>query len=132
MACTFSYLTVIRIAIMVLSLIAIWSVGDIAFAHWSDTAYCPMIGVIPACYVILIAYSLLFLSMWLPLKASLKLFLFSWLVIMSLAIIGIIGELTTTLACPRSENGIPKCYFSALFSLVIGVLYWRFYQGNKE
>ncbi|WP_166739379.1 hypothetical protein [Psychromonas algicola] len=45
-----------------------------------------------------------------------------------LASVGVVGDLTSTIACPSSELGIPKCYFSAALSAAIGVLYWKLYK----
>ena len=47
---------------------------------------------------------------------------------MALALAGVLGEVTSTLHCPQSDIGIPKCFFSAALSLAIGLLYWRFYK----
>jgi hypothetical protein len=64
------------------------------------------------------------------LKKSLALFLIGWVPVITLALVGVFGELTSTLHCPPSEIGIPKCYFSAALSMVIGLLYWRFYKAQ--
>jgi len=125
--------SLIRLAIIALAALGLGGVGGISFAHWVDETPCPIIGLIPACYIIFLGYGLILLSMLPNLKTSLVMFLFGWVPVITLALIGVIGEITSTLHCPPSEIGIPKCYFSAVLSLAIGILYWRFskYQHIK-
>jgi len=125
--------SLIRISIIALGALGFWGVGRISFTHWAGEMPCPTIGLIPACYIIFVGYGLILLSMYPNLKKSLVVFLIGWVPVITLAIVGMIGEITSTLHCPLSEIGIPKCYFSAALSLVIGLLFWRFYkvQLNK-
>lgn len=125
------YITIFRLAIITLSSLGIWGVGGISFSHWTGEASCPMIGSLPACYIILFAYGLILLSVLFTFEKTLTVFLIGWIPVIILALIGIGGEITSTLACPPSEIGIPKCYFSALLSIVIGCLYWYFYKQKK-
>lgn len=115
----------IRVLMILLTGLAVWGVGNISYVHWLGESACPMLGPVPACYVILIAYSLILLSLLRMTRFSRTLFLLGWVPVFVLAMIGIVGELTGTLSCPASAIGIPKCYFSALLSAGIGVLYWR-------
>lgn len=119
----------LKLVIIILSSIGLWGVGGISLIHWHGEASCPMLGSMPACYLILIAYGVMFVSMWLSInKITILLFLSGWLPVILLALIGVAGELTSTLACPPSEIGIPKCYFSALLAMMIGLLYWFAYH----
>jgi len=118
----------IRLAIFVLGGIGFLGVGDISLSHWNAEASCPTIANIPACYIILLGYGLILISPFINAKTSTVIFLIGWLPVITLAFIGVIGDLTSTVACPSSESGIPKCYFSAAFSLTIGILYWRLYK----
>jgi len=118
----------LRIIIIVLATIGFLGVGEISHAHWSHEASCPMIGSIPACYIILVGYGLIFLSMFVKPILSLRLFIIGWTPVIILALLGVVGELTATLSCPPSAIGIPKCYFSAAMSLAIGLLYWSLYN----
>ena len=120
----------LKLTIILLSSVGLWGVAGISISHWSREASCPMLGVIPACYIILFGYGLILLSMLLPFKRSLISFLIGWLPVIILALIGVLGELTSTLACPASEIGIPKCYFSAMLGIIIGGIYWRFYKAS--
>jgi len=120
--------TVIRITIITLAALGFLGVGEISLAHWRQEASCPTFAAIPACYVILVGYGLIFLSMFTRFKVSLRLFVIGWVPVIVLALLGVLGELTATLSCPASAIGIPKCYFSAAMSLAIGLLYWRLYN----
>ena len=53
-----------RTAIILLAGIGVLGVGRISITHWTGEASCPMIGSLPACYIILIGYSLIVLSMY--------------------------------------------------------------------
>jgi hypothetical protein len=87
-----------------------------------------MISSLPACYVILIAYSLIVLSMYPRLQKALLVFLIGWVPVTILALTGALGELTGMLQCPHLENGIPQCFISAAFALTIGLLAWFLFK----
>jgi len=57
-----------RTAIVLLASIGVLGVGRISISHWTSEASCPMMGSLPACYIILIGYSLIVLSMYPRLK----------------------------------------------------------------
>jgi len=115
----------IRLAIIILGGLGFIGVGGISHSHWSGEASCPTIGSLPACYIILLGYGLILASLLLKPKTSVVLFLIGWIPVIALASIGVVGDLTSTVSCPSSEIGIPKCYFSAALSLAIGLLYWK-------
>ena len=124
-----------RSVIILLSAYALVSVFPIVHLHWNEEVACPTIGFIPACYLVLVAYAGILLSVALPLliksftKAKL-LFWVSWLVVSGFALMGIFGEVTGLWHCPQTESGIPKCFFSAGLALIIGVLYWTASKAN--
>jgi len=110
-----------RTAIIVLASIGVLGVGRISVFHWTGEASCPMISSIPACYIILVAYSLIVLSMYPRLQKAILVFLIGWVPVTTLALSGVVGELTGLLQCPHLENGIPQCFISAAFGLTIGL-----------
>lgn len=122
---------VMRGAIVALAVLGVWGVGNISLSHALGEMSCPMLGPVAACYIILVGYTLILCSMFVSLTRSLFMFIAGWAPVILLALAGVVGELTATLACPASAIGIPKCYFSALLSAVIGLLYWRFYRMQK-
>jgi len=121
----------IRFTLIILSAIGVWGVGRISLAHWLGESSCPMVAGLPICYVILVGYGLVFLSALFKGSKQTWLFFIGWLPVTIFAFIGIIGELMATVSCPVSDIGIPKCYFSALLSVTIGVLYWRLRRTTR-
>ena len=118
-----------RSVIILLSAYALVSVFPIVHLHWNEEVSCPTIGFIPACYLVLVGYAGILLSVVLPMvmKAFTKaniIFLVNWLVVSLFALMGIFGEVTGLWHCPQTESGTPKCFFSAGLALIIGVLYW--------
>ncbi len=120
----------LRLAVVLLAGIGVLGVGRISIIHWTDEASCPMIGSLPACYFIFIGYSLIVLSMYPRLKKAFILFLVGWVPVMTLALTGVVGELTGSLQCPHLENGIPQCYISVALALTIGVLTWVLFKNQ--
>lgn len=112
----------LRIAILLLSGLGVFSAGSISFSHWTGVESCPVIVFIPACYIVLLAYSAIIFAMMPGLKRTKALFIVGWVPVLMLASIGVVGELTSTLQCPHTKAGIPKCYFSAALALIIGML----------
>ena len=117
-----------RTAILVLAGIGVLGVGRISISHWTGEESCPVIGPLPACYIILIAYSLIVLSMYPRLRQAPLVFLIGWVPVIALALTGVVGELTGVLQCPHLDNGIPQCYLSAVFALIIGLLAWFLFK----
>ncbi len=117
-----------RTAIVLLASIGVLGVGRISINHWTGEASCPMISSLPACYLILIAYSLIVLSMYPRLQKAVGVFLVGWTPVITLALAGVVGELTNSLQCPRLENGIPQCFISATLALIIGLLAWVLFR----
>jgi len=117
-----------RTAIVVLAGIGVLSVGRISISHWTGEESCPVLGPLPACYIILIAYSLIVLSMYPRLQKASTLFLIGWAPVIALALAGVVGELTDLLQCPHLENGIPQCFISAALASIVGLLAWRLFR----
>jgi hypothetical protein len=119
---------IFRTAIVLLAGIGVLGVGRISVIHWTGEASCPMISSLPACYIILISYCLIVFSMYPRLQKTLIVFLIGWVPVITLALAGVVGELTDTLQCPHLENGIPQCFISAAFALIIGLLAWLLFN----
>ena len=122
----------LRFSIIILALFGVWNVAKISMDHWAGESACPMIGQVPICYIILIGYSLIVLSMYPQLKKAVIVFLLGWLPVVLFALTGVIGELTNTFQCPQTPTGIPVCYFSAAFSLIIGVFSLLVFRNNEQ
>ena len=68
------------------------------------------------------------MSMYPRLQKSSALFLIGWVPVITLALAGVVGELTNSLQCPHLENGIPQCFISAAFALILGLLAWLLFK----
>ncbi len=117
-----------RTAIVVLAGIGVLGVGRISISHWTGEESCPVLGPLPACYIILIAYSLIVLAMYPRMRQAPLVFIFGWVPVITLAFTGVVSELTDVLQCPHLENGIPQCYLSAALALFIGLLTWLLFK----
>ena len=117
-----------RTSIILLASIGVLGVGRISINHWTGEASCPMIGPLPACYIILIGYSLIVLSTYPRLQQAFLLFLIGWVPVILLALTGVVGELIGVLQCPHLEIGIPQCYISAALALIIGLIAWLLFK----
>lgn len=99
----------------------------ISHLHFIAEAACPTISVIPACYVVLICYTLMALA-WLSVltnKASIvkRGFWIGFTPAFILAVIGTSGEIFGFASCPKTAIGIPKCFFSLGFVTALGILW---------
>ena len=121
-----------RLSIIILALFGVWGVAKISMSHWTGESACPMIGQAPICYIILVGYCLIVLSMYPQLKKAAIVFLLGWLPVVLFALAGVIGELTNTFQCPQTPTGIPACYFSATFSLILGAISLRVFRSNEQ
>ena len=87
--------------------------------EWSSGGSCPSVAGIPACYVVAVAYLLVFMST-LTNKKPLyrRLFIAGAGIVVGLAAIGSFTQVMGIAACPKTSAGFPMCYIS----LSIGVL----------
>ena len=100
------------------ALIGVWGVLPIAYDQAAAVRDCPSIGAIPACYVVLLGYASIAVSS-LASSHRTKLFFVGWTPLFLLAASGTTLELFGHTACPRSDAGVPICYFSFAMLLVL-------------
>ncbi|MDB2437402.1 hypothetical protein N9W89_01685 [Hellea sp.] len=103
------------------------AVANISWRHATGRETCPAIGPIPICHVVLAAYAAIVISVVL---GSAPLFWAGLTPVFGFAAAGTIGEVVSDEpVCPRTSNGIPKCYLSLAMSLVIGLFgFIHFFQ----
>ena len=108
-----------RLLIALVSGFALWNVVSLSLMEWSSGGSCPSFVGIPACYVVAIAYLLVFMST-LTNKKPLyrRLFIAGAGIVVGLAAIGSFTQVMGIAACPKTSTGFPMCYIS----LSIGVL----------
>ena len=118
--------------VFLLALVGLTGVAGIAWQHLSGEARCPMLGPVPACYVILIGYAMVAMAPFLRGPLAFRAFLIGLTPVLGLALAGTLGELTHTLRCPHTPSGIPKCYLSAALSLALAGLGYRAFARRAE
>ena len=119
----FLYLT------MFLSIFALWGVVPISYAVYLNDSTCPMLGALPACYLVTISYLFILISS--VIKKPL-IFLVGWLPIFLLAITGSAFELFGKDVCPKTTGNIPMCYLSLVFSIIIAILFFGWWKIRKN
>jgi len=81
---------------------------------------CPMLGPIPACYLVGIGYFAMAVAVIFSPRRLMVLFLVGWAPVFLLALTGSTLEILGRPTCPASPSGTPLCYFSlAVASLLL-------------
>jgi len=115
-------------------LILIAGLGSLAGArlslhHLKLGEICPVIGPIPACYIVLLGYLCVLVAAIRPSKnGSKQLFYFGWTPVFMLAVAGVMLELTKGNICPKGLAGIPQCYISFVMA---GLCWWLFFYVHR-
>lgn len=107
----------LRIGLIGVCLGVLSGIIPISLEQFRTGEACPNIGIIPACYVVSVAYIAMALAGVIWWRIALKLFLVGAVPVITLAFIGTATELSGTPTCPRSAGGLPLCYVS----LTLGV-----------
>lgn len=105
---------------LVLVAIAIFGIVPIAYRQFTGVASCPAIGSVPACYVVLLGYSMLTASVFSRPGIRNAMFLPGWVLVAAPAFLGAGLELVGHEICPRGVGDIPTCFFS--MAIVLGLL----------
>lgn len=122
---------IISIIGLLLSVFGAYEAFKISHIHFNTVESCPTVGLIPACYVVLTSYSLMSLA-WggvlaqkivLLKKYASILFWMGFAPTFLLALTGVVGEIFGFVECPETPGGLPKCFISFGFVLVIGGLW---------
>ncbi len=77
---------------------------------------CPMLGPVPACYIVFAGYALILAAAWTPRSVAWRLFLAGFAPVGGLAAAGTGLEIIQGDVCPQNEGGIPQCYLSLAFA----------------
>ena len=121
-----------RGALWLLILAGLWGALQVSYSTVTGTAPCPDLVMIPACYPVSLGYlCMLAAQVTPPVKLSRGLFFVGWTLVFLIAATGTGFEITVGETCPRSNSGVPLCYFSLAFCIAIPLLYrLRNYAGN--
>ena len=113
-----------------MSLAGLYGVIPVSYNTFTGENPCPMIGVVPACYLVTIGYFLMFLA---SVRRNKAMFFIGWTPVFLLAAVGTIFELCGIDTCPKSESNVPMCYYSFGFALTIGLVFfaWMKLSGSE-
>ena len=105
----------------------VWSGGRLSYLHFLSGEACPILKVVPACYIAFAGYVAMAVALLIPTITSSP--APSWLfwaglgVAGGLALMGSAFELIQGDVCPKGFGWLPMCYVSLAFSVIIGILY---------
>lgn len=120
-----------RILLLGLTAIGLYGGGSLSISHFHAGDVCPMLGPLPACYLVLVGYALVFVSALMPKKLSQKVFYIGWTPIFALAAIGAVLHTFVGDTCPVNENGLPQCYLSLALAVLI-IIAFQFVRRKRS
>ena len=105
--------------------LGLYGAASVSYTTITGTAPCPSVGFVPACFVVFIGYLLMLIASIAILQQRQlnRLFFIGWTPVFLLAFIGSLFELSNGATCPKSNSGLPLCYVSLSFALVVIGLY---------
>jgi hypothetical protein len=116
----------------VVILIGLWGALSVSYNTIMRIDPCPDILNIPICYLVSMGYLLMLGAQFIS-SGRLKnqIFYSGWGITLLIAGFGVGFELVAGNVCPRSEGGLPLCYISFIFCVLIFVLFrltahWEF------
>jgi len=116
-----------RVALLLLALFGAIAGINLSISHLNTGETCPVLGPLPACYLVAIGYSLVALSaVSARAKWSRNLFFLGWTPVAVLAGFGVILELAGRDTCPTGAGNIPQCFYSFLMAMICLVLFLLF------
>ncbi len=119
-----------RVVVAGFCVIGLFGIVPITYQHAMGTVSCPMLGIVPACYVVTLAYTLTGVSMLVGVRLRSALFVAGWMPVFGLALLGSSMQALGNDTCPRSVGNIPGCYLSLTLtiSLILAFLVERIYR----
>ena len=121
-----------RLLLASVAFIGIVGVLPIVGKQFSGVVACPSLGSIPACYLVLVGYSLIVASILVAARFRFVVFAVGWVPLFALALTGSGLELFGQNACPRSSGGIPTYYLSFVLVSLVAIIYWAETYFNRD
>ena len=117
----------IRLALIGLVILGLWSGGRLSYSQYQSGEACPILGVVPACYIAFAGYLMMASALAVTTaKPEVNLSWMFWSGLLAaggLALLGSGLELARGDVCPKAFGWLPMCYVSLAFSALIGILY---------
>jgi len=111
----------------VVSVLALYRLFPVVADQLKGQEACPMLGPVPACYLVFVGYIAIGVSVVLEPLRSGWVFLSGWLPVFLFALSGTSMELLGQPTCPRSASDVPLCFFSLVIasSLFVAFIFAR-------
>lgn len=114
---------VIKILLGLLLATGLYGALSVSYTTITGTTPCPDVQGLPVCFVVTIGYVMMVASLFiLNFGWKKRIFLSGWLVVFLIAVTGTLLEVINGNTCPQSADGLPLCYVSLTFSILILVL----------
>lgn len=101
---------------------AVYGGIDLSLTDFRQKDVCPKILGIPACYLVLLFFSLTLAAHVLPFTRKDLFYIIFLTFPFLLAVSGTLSELTGTVVCPRTPGGTPMCFISAAICSALLIL----------
>ena len=115
-------------------MIGLLGVAPIAYRHAMGVETCPMLGPVPACYIVLLGYALAGASVFAEVRFRTTVFVTGWSPVFGLALMASGLEVLGNEVCPRGAFNIPTCFYSLALttSLISAFFVERFYRPKSS
>ncbi len=115
-------------------MIGLLGVAPIAYRNAMGVETCPMLGPVPACYVVLLGYVLTGTSVFVGVRFRTTVFVVGWISVFGLALMASGLEVLGNEVCPRGAFNIPTCFYSLALttSLISAFFVERFYRPRSS
>jgi hypothetical protein len=101
-----------RLSILLVCVLALYGLFPVVAEQIRGLDACPLLGPVPACYLVFVGYIAIGVSVVLEPLRSGWIFLSGWLPVFLFALSGTSLELLARSTCPRSDSDVPLCFFS--------------------
>lgn len=113
----------LRVGLAGFSIYVLSGIIPISITHFHTGDACPVIGPIPACYMVSACYAAMGVASLLWTKPLKWLFFAGATPVILLALVGTSLELMGRPTCPVSETGTPLCFYSLAVGLSMLILF---------
>lgn len=115
----------IKIPLWVLVLIGFLGALNVSYFNATTNNVCPHIAIIPVCYVVLAAFSMMLLSLIInQYGCKQHLFIAGWGIAFLIALLGSGMEVMKGNVCPATASGLPLCFVSLALCIAIFILFF--------
>ena len=107
---------------LIILLFVTYSAFNLSIRDWKKKNVCPKIAGIPACYIVFTCFLIALISHILNTNLTNKIYCIGIGIPALIALIGSITEISGKTICPKTNSGIPMCYISLAFCVVLIVV----------